>query len=391
MRSLSSSVRSDRPRHPFARPSTSLPADEDVDSEERLPDVGIIVKLDPKISNLDVLQTFRYIQRIMFTKFPERASGMNSSRTSQLLNYRDSLPPLVTLAHLHAVLDTPSVTEREIARLREDGVLREVLLPGGGEGLVSLEDWHRLIDQSSELSDDTKRTYMRLLRAHPNPTVMVSSELSVDETRALMHAGFITLPSRSSSDTNILLQSEPGSHGTLASLVAVGSQQASGSLGAIGGSDAFHVAGGGGGGLYHRQSPSKSESISAKSRVLGAPRALNRNVPSEVEFSLPSIGSYLRLLRLSRAHLMSLLSKSKFKEAPVDLLRERWDGGVATDDSIPGRTKARGDYRGVLPGNTRKWKYFHGLSFEWVLGECLGSGLVELFETGSVGKGVRAR
>jgi hypothetical protein len=44
----------------------------------------------------------------------------------------------------------------------------------------------------------------------------------------------------------------------------------------------------------------------------------------------------------------------------------------------------------VLPGRTRKWKDFHGLKFEWVLAECLGAGLVEVFETGSVGLGVRA-
>jgi hypothetical protein len=30
------------------------------------------------------------------------------------------------------------------------------------------------------------------------------------------------------------------------------------------------------------------------------------------------------------------------------------------------------------------------MRFEWVLEECVGSGLVELFDTGSVGRAVRA-
>ncbi len=43
----------------------------------------------------------------------------------------------------------------------------------------------------------------------------------------------------------------------------------------------------------------------------------------------------------------------------------------------------------MLPGRTKKWKQFYGMRFEWVLEECLGTGVVELFETGSVGMGVR--
>ena len=71
------------------------------------------------------------------------------------------------------------------------------------------------------------------------------------------------------------------------------------------------------------------------------------------------------------------------------MLRERWDGGIAGDDAAARSRKARGEFTRVLPGRTRKWKQFYGLAFDWVLGECVGAGMVELFETGSVGKAAR--
>jgi hypothetical protein len=43
-----------------------------------------------------------------------------------------------------------------------------------------------------------------------------------------------------------------------------------------------------------------------------------------------------------------------------------------------------------MPAKTKKWKDLYGLNFDWVVEECLGAGLIELFETRSVGLGVRA-
>lgn len=74
----------------------------------------------------------------------------------------------------------------------------------------------------------------------------------------------------------------------------------------------------------------------------------------------------------------------------MTLLHERWDGGIMGDDPASRAKKARGESTAVLPGRTKKWKQFYGLRFEWVLEECVGAGLVECFETGSVGIGVRA-
>jgi len=74
---------------------------------------------------------------------------------------------------------------------------------------------------------------------------------------------------------------------------------------------------------------------------------------------------------------------------PLDMLRERWDGGIAANDEATKAKRYRGEWKGVLPARSRKWREFWGLRFDWVLDEAVGSGLVEGFETGSVGKGVR--
>lgn len=176
--------------------------------------------------------------------------------------------------------------------------------------------------------------------------------------------------------------------GTLSSLSKMGSQAASGSLAAVGGVGAVHNAGGGGGGSHHSSSPSRvagAQSDAQTRHVIGS------HHHEFLAFSLPSTGVYLRLVDSACGHLMSLLSRCRFKEIPLDLLRHRWDGGVAGEDSISLAKRSRGEFGGVLPGTTRKWKSFSGLTFDWTLGECVASGIVELFDTGSVGKGIRAR
>jgi hypothetical protein len=105
--------------------------------------------------------------------------------------------------------------------------------------------------------------------------------------------------------------------------------------------------------------------------------------------SLPNTGTYLRLLGSGRAHLLALLRRSPCNEAPLQLLKDRWDGAVETDKGFHLAKRARGEFAGILPGRTRKWKELYGMRFRWVLEEALGAGLVEIFETGSVGPGIR--
>lgn len=136
---------------------------------------------------------------------------------------------------------------------------------------------------------------------------------------------------------------------------------------------------------------------SASRRELAKPSDTDQPVQTDAQaraatlfLSLPNTGTYLRLLGSGRAHLLSLLKRSHSGEAPLDLLRDRWDGAVETDKSFHLAKRARGEFAGILPGKTKKWKDLYGMKFRWVLEEALGAGLVEIFETGSVGPGVRS-
>ena len=106
--------------------------------------------------------------------------------------------------------------------------------------------------------------------------------------------------------------------------------------------------------------------------------------------SLPNTGTYLRLLGSGRAHLLALLRRSASGEVPLGLLKDRWDGAVETEKSFHLAKRARGEFAGILPGKTKKWKELYGMHFRWALEEALGAGLVEIFETGSVGPGIRS-
>ena len=57
---------------------------------------------------------------------------------------------------------------------------------------------------------------------------------------------------------------------------------------------------------------------------------------------------------------------------------EKWNSGIAGGARLPWR----GEFVGVMPGRTRWWKEFHGLAFNWVLGEAVGAGRVEILRRG---------
>lgn len=105
--------------------------------------------------------------------------------------------------------------------------------------------------------------------------------------------------------------------------------------------------------------------------------------------SLPNTGPYLRLLGAGRTHLLTILKKSSSREVPLSLLQDRWNGAVETETGSSVAKRMRGEFTGVLPGRTKKWKDLYGMKFRWVLEEAIGAGLIELFDTGSVGPGVR--
>lgn len=225
--------------------------------------------------------------------------------------------------------------------------------------------------------------FLDCLRAKPLALALPRSDFTALEATALMRAGFLTSASQSLSSANVFSRPDATSSASMTSLFSI-SRAASGSMAAIGGEGAIHAVGGSGNSKGIRRSSSQYsthwEQDSQQTPEHG----------DKLQLALPSTGPYLRLLTAARSHFMSLLLKSKFKEMPLYLLKERWDGGISADDPAAKAKKYRGEFAGILPNRTRKWKQFYGLQFEWVLAECLGAGLIELFETGSVGRAVRA-
>lgn len=328
-----------------------------------------VLKLDEA---KDVMSAAQYGRTSMFSAFPERA-GMNSVRIAEVLNFQRNLPSVISLAHVHALLAASSKTEREISALQSAGKIRKVKVVGRGndisgvsEVLITTDDLDSLLQRSS-ISADVVTDFCTVLRRYPRATSIPAQELSVSSVTELTRTGFLVSSSLSGSRNLSLAGS---------SLVGIPkiSRAASGTSDAVGGDAAFENLGGVG--------------SAKRPKVHG--NHISRAQGGELALSVPNLGPYLRLLSAGRAHLLELLGKSKYKEAPLYLLRERWDGAVDTDNRISAAKRIRGEFSGVMPSKTKKWKDLYGLSFDWALEECLGAGLIELFETRSVGLGVRA-
>jgi hypothetical protein len=354
-------------RKPISRSSTKPEEPEEDFCGERLDDLGLVKALADDLTLRDIPQAMLFVQRRMWSVLPEQRTGMNSTRIAEVLNFRANLPPVVTVSHIQALLNSPTAVEREIAELVRKGAVRKVVVGGRGhlgEVLILVREIEAMIERSS-IDADLKRMFVALLGEYPTALKIPSSRLSPAEIQQLMHAGFLTSATPSWTTSDVFSKPGEGARGTMTSLNSI-SKAASGSLAAVGGEGAVHAAGGSGGG------------------------AKTLSTQAEYSLALPTIGSYLKLLASARAHFMSLLSKSKYREAPESFLHQRWDGGVAADDEASAAKRSRGEFAGMLPGRTRKWKLFYGVSFDWILGECVGAGLVEVFNTGSVGRGIRA-
>lgn len=102
-----------------AKDATPL-EDEDFD----LPDLGLSQHISSTTSATTVLEAIHHIRSTMFDDLPATRTGMNSTRIAEVLNFRRSLPPLVSVAHVHTLLDAPTRTEREIVELVTAGKVR---------------------------------------------------------------------------------------------------------------------------------------------------------------------------------------------------------------------------------------------------------------------------
>jgi hypothetical protein len=211
-------------------------------------------------------------------------------------------------------------------------------------------------------ADIRKEKYIIKMTENPTSTSIIGTAFTPTELSSLIATAFLT--SSTASTPRASYFTSPGAD-ALISISSSGSRHAAGSLEAVGGVAATqHIHGG--------------TSLNSTRATVGS-----------YNFSLPNTGTHIKLLVDARNHLISIVKKTKYKEMPLDFLREKWDGGIIVHGAREGRKKAKGEFAGVLPGRTKKWKTFYGMRFEWVLEECVGAGLLEVFETGSVGKAAR--
>ncbi len=331
------------------RPSSSR--DDDF-APDKLDDLGLAASLASDLSLRDVPQALRHARTTMFDPMPSGGGGMNSVRTGAVLRFRRALPPVASAAHVHALLRSATATEREIAERVRAGTVRRVVVPrrgGVGEALVETAALEDMARACGGLAEGTRAEFGRWLREEGGPRVRAGrfDTAMVDE---LVRAGFLTADGIGGAGGSENLFSRPEDRTTLMSLATV-ARAASGSVAAVGGEGAVHAVGGSG------------------SRGRGGE-------DGELSLAVPGNGAYLKLVSSALSHLTALLSKSPHREAPETLLREKWDGGVARDERQYAARRARGELFGVLPGRTKKWKDFYGLSFYWILAEAVGAGLV---------------
>lgn len=152
--------------HARRKPTSSTPHLKSVDlGHDPLPDVGGSQYISETAPVQNVVQAIQYIRNGMFEELPARA-GMNSTRIAELLNFRRSLPPLASVAHVHTLLEAPTQVEREIVELVKTGQIRRLIIPGRGNDaaglgdcLVLAADWDKLVQESPALDTPVKGEY----------------------------------------------------------------------------------------------------------------------------------------------------------------------------------------------------------------------------------------
>ena len=162
--------------HPRRKPiQRSKSGTDEVDQVEEihddiLEDARVVNSLAAELSLQNVLQAIHYANTHMFEEIPE-AGGFNSTRTAEILNFRKSLAPMLTVAHIHALCPSPTGTERELSELTKKGTIRRLNIPGRGsggssigEGVCFTEDFKRLVNQTQAVTGALAGMQSRFLK-----------------------------------------------------------------------------------------------------------------------------------------------------------------------------------------------------------------------------------
>ena len=139
-------------------------------ADEPLISTGAPVSIAPLPAITSLPHAMQFIKSHMFTPMPDRATGMNSVRIAEILNFRRYLPPVVSIAHVHAVLhpNSPTLAEKEISGCIATGVVRRIRIPhrevsgsgstaSVGEGLVLISDWRAIVNAVEDVPEALKR------------------------------------------------------------------------------------------------------------------------------------------------------------------------------------------------------------------------------------------
>ncbi|KAK4248000.1 serine-threonine protein kinase 19-domain-containing protein [Corynascus novoguineensis] len=361
-------------------------------------------------------QVHAHVLATMFSPLPGggTGAGLGSARIATALRARTAVPRVVSVTHLLQALmtmmktatmtmTTPAAAERAVAGMVRRGEGRRVRIPTlsllqgrGGTGAAAQAASAELFVLVSELEEMVRRCealslssasgegerlgerFLEWLRRNPARERLVEGEhgFSRKEVDVLVRAGFLTAVNNThryqGSGPGAGLGARPEGRYRMVSLETV-ARAAAGSVAAAGGEGVLHAAGGTG---ARSIGPAAGGGAAARTR-------------SEFSIAVPGSGVFLKLVSAALEHLADLLRKSQYREMSESDLREKWDGGVVGESEAALAKKLRGEFAGVMPGRTKKWKEFHGLSFDWVLREAVGAGMVEVFETQSVGRGVR--
>ncbi|KAF3273109.1 hypothetical protein TWF970_009393 [Orbilia oligospora] len=324
-----------------------------------------------------VLEGMKYFMSNQFTPLPPTLTGLGISRDllAEVLNYRKSFPPVVPLPHLHSVLLSPTETEREITSLVADGTLRRVTIKTGNmtslDGVITTDDFLKSIASSSALDAELKEAFLSLFVNNPSLTTITSdptaeNTLPKETIMALISAGFLTI----NSDDAYTLPAVDITTLTPTSAMTY--------ITPIPEKDHSHIS-----------TLSSLSSISSSNRDASKSSSSRPSKPRDthIEYIItpPSLGLLTNLYSATKSHLLDILRHCPHRQATIEFVREKWDGGVSKNK---GSVRKKKDGEVKFEGRTRKWREHKGVTIEWVLGGLLGSGVVEGFGKGW-GRGVK--
>lgn len=289
----------------------------------------------------------------LFPRLPVLPPSLPSTLSTNLLLSRARLPPVLSTTHLHAALRcSPSTADRALAALVRAGTVRRVVVPRGGPA-----DVVELVILSADLEGmepPPPGRWVEWLRG--NPGAMYVCEGEVGGVDGLVRGGWVT----------VVYEGDGGGRVGGAGLVERVKGRAAGTVEATGG-------------------------VGVVWEVGTGVRARGGRGGGRFRVAVPGVGGYLKLVTGAVGYLGELLGRyggvgGVMAEGD---LKGKWDGGVVGEGTAARAKKGRGQFVGVGEGRTRRWREFLGMEFEWVLDEAVGAGMVEVFETGSVGRGVR--